>query len=59
MSKTTPKDHLIVLREFPMDNKAHAMSSSILSASKLFNNVSKLLASEYKVTSELYHICSS
>ena len=29
MSETTPEDHLIVLREFLMGNKAHAVSSSI------------------------------
>ena len=29
MSKTTPKDHLIILRVFLMGNKAHTMSSSI------------------------------
>ena len=29
VSKTTPKDHLIVLHEFLEGNKAHTMSSSI------------------------------
>ena len=29
VSETTPEDHLIVLREFLMDIKAHTMNSSI------------------------------
>ena len=29
MPETTPKDHLIILCEFLVGNKAHAMSSSI------------------------------
>ena len=53
MSETTPKDHLIVLHEFLVGNKAHAMSSSI---QKLFESVSKLLINECKVTSEMYYI---
>ena len=53
VSETTPKDHLIVLHEFLLGNKAHTMSSSIR---KLFDSMSKLFTSQCKVTSELYYV---
>ena len=49
MSETTPKDHLIILREFLTGNKAHATSSSIQARV----NCSQ---ASVKVTSELYRI---
>ena len=55
MPETTPEDQLIILCEFLAGNKAHTTSSSIMSLSKFLESVSKLLMSECKVTSELYH----
>ena len=53
MSKATPKDHLIILHEFLMGNKAH--TTFYTSVSKLLESTSKLLTSEYKVISDLHH----
>ena len=55
MSETTPKDHLIILRELLAGNKTLARSSST-SSSKWLESASKLLSRECKVTSELYCI---
>ena len=56
MSETTPEDHLIILCEFLVGNKAYTTSIFIqvqVNCRKV--RVRKLLVSECTVTSKLYH----